>query len=64
MPKHSYIATCDCARCAKERARRAAQSAANRPRRSKRSKRRIREEYWDAFETGNPVWDDWPTLDE
>lgn len=27
--KHSYLATCDCARCAKERARREGQAQAN-----------------------------------
>jgi hypothetical protein len=67
MPKHSYITTCDCARCERERARRAAQSAAQSARnRSRRSRRRakIREEYWDAWESGRPEWDTWPMLDE
>jgi len=64
MPKHPYAVDCACPRCTRERQRRAAQSAANRPRRSRPRAQRIREEYWDAWESGRPEWDEWPLLEE
>jgi hypothetical protein len=64
MPTHAHDPHCPCPRCTRERPRLTEPSAHTRSRRSRRRAKRLREEYWDAWESGRPEWDDWPIPEE